>query len=184
MNDTFVWLDATHISTSHLGSVTLKIQKEVKNVFNVFQNAISTKWNETYKRNCDKDVFGKNGFLYKLMIFDPFLKSQMPKAFGFYSELFINLIETQDINDLKTEFDVYIISDIPENKDIDALLYWLSSSQNFPLLSSIAIEYLCIATNSLDAERSFSKLRDIQDSKRNRLNTETRSMEMIMYFNG
>jgi hypothetical protein len=85
---------------------------------------------------------------------------------------------------LKTKFDVYIISNIPENKNIDALLYWLSFSQNLPLLSSVAIEYLCIAANSFDAERSFSKLRDIQDSKRNRLNTETLSMKMIIYFNG
>jgi hypothetical protein len=184
VNETIISYLNIEISTSHLESISLKVQKEVKNIVHAFQNAISKKWNETLNRNCDKSVFGKNGFLYKLIIFDPFLKSQMPKDFEFYSDFFSHSTQTQNLNDLKIEFNSYIISDIPDNNDIKVLEYWLSSVNIYPFLSSIAIEYLCIATNSLDAERSFSKLRDIQDSKRTRLSSETLSMEMIMYFNG
>ena len=78
----------------------------------------------------------------------------------------------------------YIISDIPDNNDIETLECWLSCVNIYPFLSSIAIDYLCIATNSLDAERSFSKLSDIQDSKRTRFSSRSLSSEMIMYFNG
>ena len=49
--------------------------------------------------------------------------------------------------------------------------YLLNSINVYPLLSVIAIEYLCIATNSLYAETSFSKLRDLQDSKTNYLSS-------------
>ena len=61
------------------------------------------------------------------------------------------------------EFNSYIISDIQGNNVIEILEYWLSSVNIHPFLSRIAIGYLCIATNSLDAEKSFSKLRDIHD---------------------
>ena len=47
----------------------------------------------------------------------------------------------------------------------------------------IAIEYLCIDTNSLDPETSFSKLHDIEDSKRTSLSSESISMHIVMYFN-
>lgn len=55
-----------------------------------------------------------------------------------------------------------------------ALQFWQSSIQDYPILSPIAIDYLCRTTNSLD----------IQNLKKCRINEETRSMKMIMYFNG
>ena len=67
---------------------------------------------------------------------------------------------------------------------IKVIDFWFTSTTSYHLLSKIAIQYLCIATNSLDAEPSFSKLRDIQDSKRTSQSAQTLSMQMIMYFNG
>ncbi len=93
-------------------------------------------------------------------------------------------IDNQNLNDLMLEFNCYYIARIPDNLDIKPLEFWLSSRSEYQVLSKIAIEYLCIATNSLEAERSFSKLRDVQDSKRCKMNAETLSMQMILYFNG
>jgi hypothetical protein len=41
-----------------------------------------------------------------------------------------------------------------------------------------------MACGSCDAERSFSKMRDINTVKRNRMNSNTLKIQMIMYFNG
>ena len=71
---------------------------------------------------------------------------------------------------------------IRKNNDIKFLDYLLNSINVYPLLSVIAIEYLYVVTNSLYAETSFSKLRDLQDSKTNYLSSENLSMQMIIYF--
>jgi hypothetical protein len=118
------------------------------------------------------------------MIFDPFVKSQLNNEFNFYYDILINSIPSENLSDLKIEFNSYLLSDVPSNNNIDLIDFWSSSKNSYPLLSNIAIDYLCIATNSIDAERSFSKLRHIQDSTRSSLSVETLSMEMIMYFNG
>ena len=37
---------------------------------------------------------------------------------------------------------------------------------------------------SCNAEKSFNKLRDLNTTKRNGMNSETLKMQIIMYFNG
>jgi hypothetical protein len=167
-----------------ISSLNLNAQKEVKSLLKIFQNAMTLKWKDTFDRNCDASVFAKNGFLYKIMIFDPFKKCQLTKDFEFYKDLFHNIHSTDDSNELIIEFNSYINSKMPDNLDIEPLEFWKSAQNDYPILSRIAIEYLCIATNSLDAERSFSKLRDVQNLKRCKMTPETLSMQMILYFNG
>ena len=55
----------------------------------------------------------------------------------------------------------YLMDIIPDNTNIKILNYWIGCTRDYPLLSQIAISYLCMACGSIDAERSFSKLRDI-----------------------
>ncbi len=40
---------------------------------------MSTEWSEATDRNCDPKVSGKNGFLNKIVIFYPFIKSQIKR---------------------------------------------------------------------------------------------------------
>ena len=116
------------------------------------------------------------------MVFDPFLKSQMHIDFESYSDTLFHSINMKSRNDLIFEFESYMNSNIPDEIDISIFGYWLSLVNTYPLLSYLSIEYLCIATNSLDAERSFSKFRDIQNLKRTRLSSKNTDIEMIMYF--
>jgi len=100
LNEKIISYLNTDIPRTHLESVSLKFQKEVTNTINGFQNAIVNKWNDTIRRNWDYCVFGKNGFLYKLMVFDPFLKSQIPIDFQFYSDTMFQSINMKRKNDL------------------------------------------------------------------------------------
>jgi hypothetical protein len=81
-------------------------------------------------------------------------------------------------------FSEYLSNAAPDNLDIETLNFWFSSQHNYPNLSKIAINFLCIPCGSCDAESSFSKLRDVNTIKRSRMSSDTLKMQMIMYFNG
>ena len=78
----------------------------------------------------------------------------------------------------------YLTDPIPDNWQIEILKFWSINKQEYPNLSEIAITYLCITCGSCDAERSFSKMRDLNTIKRNSMKSETLRMQMLLYFNG
>lgn len=51
--------------------------------------------------------------------------------------------------------------------------YWHSMAETYPKLSKIALQLLCIQATSSASERTFSKARDIDSDKRNRLSPES-----------
>ncbi len=108
----------------------------------------------------------------------------MSNDYHFYENLFVNKCHNEKLEELEVEFRAYINSELHDNENINAFEFWQRSLQDYLIFSRIAINCLCIVTNSFDAERSFSKLRAIKNPKRCEMNTETLSMEMIMYFNG
>ncbi len=73
---------------------------------------------------------------------------------------------------------------IPDNFELDVMKFWLTLEHKFPKLSKIVITFLCIPCGSCDAERSFSKMRDLNIPKRNRMNSQTFKQQMLLYFNG
>ena len=107
VNETLVSYLNCDIYDNYIESLSISIQNEVKAIVEVFRTAINTKWNETYLRNCDKTIFGKNGFLNKLMVFDSFIKSQLNNDFNFYFDIFNHLLPIE-LKDLKTEFNSYV----------------------------------------------------------------------------
>jgi hypothetical protein len=98
--------------------------------------------------------------------------------------LFLEIFNENEIIALEKEFEEYLLEEIPDNFEIDALNYWINSVHKYPKLSKFATSFLCLPCVSCDAERSFSKMRDINTAKRNRMNPNTLRMQMIMYFNG
>ena len=131
-----------------------------------------------------KIYLGITVFLSKMIIFDPFKKLLINQNFENYCDMMTSICNEREEKKLKQEFDLYLKSKIPENQEISVINFWLSYRKEFPLLSQIAIEYLFIETSSLDADRSFGKLRDVQHSKRSKMNEESIKMESIIYFNG
>ncbi len=160
-----------------------QIGKRLK-ILKDFQNEDQNKWYSTYSRNLSDDVFGDNVLFKKLQIFDPFEKVILFQHFDYYKNLFLEIFDEKDLNIIENEFKTYFSEEVPDNQEIDALTNWINSFHKFPKLSKIAISFLCMACGSYDAERSFSKMRDINTVKRNRINSNTLKTQMIMYFNG
>ena len=129
-------------------------------------------------------MFWRKRIIQKIQVFDPFNKCLQNQDFEYYKELFLQVSEAEDIKSLENEFKEYLSDLIPDNSELEVLKYWSSVEHKYPKLSKIAITLLCIPCGSCDAERSFSKLRDLNTTKRNRMNSETLKMQMIMYFNG
>ena len=79
------------------------------------------------------------------LISDPFLKICQVQSLDNYSQLFELVTELPTIEE---EFHNY---PVPENPELKALEYWQA-----------ALQLLCISTGSVNAKRSFSKIRKLQ----------------------
>ena len=82
------------------------------------------------------------------------------------------------------EFTEYPKMESPDNPDLNIINYWLDMQLCLPTLSRIALSYLSMSCDSLDVERSFSKMRDVQTIKRNKLSNTSLNMYSVLYFNG
>ncbi len=96
----------------------------------------------------------------------------MIQDFNYYKNLFLEVSDEKDLTSIKNEFSEYLSDAAPDNLDIETLNFWFSSQHNYPNLSKIAINFLCIPCGSCDAESSFSKLRDVNTIKRSNSDNE------------
>ncbi|XP_063231072.1 uncharacterized protein LOC134535762 isoform X1 [Bacillus rossius redtenbacheri] len=67
--------------------------------------------------------------------------------------------------------------------DVDPFQFWDSIKGRCPVLAGIARAYLCIPTNSVDCERSFSFYKDILSDNRRNLLPENIKMLNMLHFN-
>lgn len=66
---------------------------------------------------------------------------------------------------------------------IDILAFWQGMRARVPKLSDLALQYLSIPVNSVDAERSFSAYNNIVSDKRHNLSDANTKMLLKMYYN-
>jgi hypothetical protein len=156
-------------------------QNELKLITKRFKETLYKKWIQTATSNLDSNVFGENGIFRKSMIFDPFLKKSQNQNFNYYHNLFRNICDDKR---LETEFNQYMTEDLPQNDEIQPLEFWYSKRQLYPNLYKVVVTILSMAFSSIDAERSFSKFRDVLTFKRSSLSVEHLKMYCILYFNG
>ncbi len=90
-----------------------------------------------------------------------FSKVSSKTDFNEYKKLFQFIIPDCDLKKLKEEFEHYLLEELPETDNFDIIKCWCSLSLSYPLLSKIALTRVCVACGSLDAERLFSKFRNI-----------------------
>ena len=95
-----------------------------------------------------------------------------------YSKLNIDTFDDQDIsndNNFK-EIELYsnfIFSKTNDIDDFDLLQWWDLHSQDFPILSKMARNYLAIQSSSVPSENLFSEAGNIITDSRNRLSSDT-----------
>lgn len=155
-------------------------QKTIKADFKAFGRSLSDKWQATCQRNLSRAVSGPNGLWKQAIVLDPFLKRCQPQSIENYTQLF-DLVT--DVPTVKDEFHQYLLEPEPGNPDLTALEYWCNVKQLYPHLSQAALELLCISTESVDVERSSSKLRKLQHPTRSSMSEETQRMLMTLYYN-
>lgn len=65
-------------------------------------------------------------------------------------------------------------------ENVDPLLYWQNQTQEYPLLSSVALDYLTIPASSAPIERVFSSAGESTTGKRNRLADANLEREILL----
>jgi hypothetical protein len=159
-------------------------QKKAKAAIKAFNETLKSKWKATCERNLEETVNGKDGIWKKCSIFDQSLKHIQSQDFNYYERMFLLVVSKSDIRELEMEFKQYLLEEPPANKEIKITKYWSSLELEYPLLSKVAQTFLGMPCGSLDAERSFSKFRDLLTDDRTRLTVDNLRKHSILYFNG
>ena len=145
-----------------------------------FNKSLAEKWQATCVRNLKQDVCGPKGLWKKAVVLDPFLKLSQSQDFMSYRDFF-GLVDGDAT--LKEEFDWYLGEPIPDNPELQTLDFWKAAIPRFPNLSPKVLELLSIPNGSCEVERSFSKLRNLQNPSRSLMSTDTLKMQMKLYIN-
>jgi len=69
---------------------------------------------------------------------------------------------------------------IPLEDQVDPLLWWQVRQEEFPILSQIARDYLCIQATSVASEQAFSVAGLTISPLRNRLDAETARVTLCL----
>jgi hypothetical protein len=168
-------------TTTLLSVLSASDARILKNTLIDFNQTLARKWQATCERNLNPDVCGSEGIWKKAIVLDPFLKPSQSQSFSNYLSMF-EIVE-DDHTVLESEFNNYLHEPCPENPEIKILTYWKGVTQLYPKLSDAALQLLSLPNGSADVERSFSKLRKLQDPTRARMNESTLCMQMTLYVN-
>jgi len=129
-----------------------------------------------YYRPTSRSRFTQPGldFLKAVRVFDFKQVSLLP------CDELIKKIPGADSRHVLAEFAAYkaMAGDIPSETTI--VSFWHASSDRFPLLSRLALRYLSVPTNSVDAERSVSQYTTVSAPQRQRLSTSNLTNQVII----
>ena len=80
----------------------------------------------------------------------------------------------------KCELDDYLSADFVESELIDLISFWKNNAERFPIISSLAIELLCIPASNTAVERLFSYSGNTITCKRTRLGVQKLNKLMFL----
>ena len=80
----------------------------------------------------------------------------------------------------KAELDHYFSSLLTMSEGVDPISFWTEHEDNYPLLSSLACDMLCIPASSAPVERTFSTAGESTSGKRNRLSDKNLKREVLI----
>lgn len=168
-------------TTTLLSMLSASEARTLKSTLTDFNKTLARKWEATCERNLSPDVCGPEGLWKRAIVLDPFLKSGQLQSFNSYISMFE--LVSDEPTALEVEFNNYLHEPCPDNPEIEILTYWKSMARNYPNLADVALQLLCLPNGSADVERSFSKLRKLQDPTRSSMSENTLRMQMTLYVN-
>lgn len=80
----------------------------------------------------------------------------------------------------KCELDDYLSADFAESEFTDLIFFWKKNAERFPIISSLAIELLCIPASNTAVERLFSYSGNTITCKRTRLGVQKLNKLMFL----
>lgn len=80
----------------------------------------------------------------------------------------------------KAEIEQYFSSVHSVAESVDPITFWLENETKYPLLSSLAIDVLCIPASSAPVERTFSTAGESTSGRRNRLSDKNLEREVLI----
>ena len=80
----------------------------------------------------------------------------------------------------KAELGHYFSSLLTMSEGMDPISFWTEHEANYPLLSSLACDKLCIPASSAPVERTFSTAGESTSGKRNRLRVKILEREVLI----
>jgi hypothetical protein len=87
-------------------------------------------------------------------------------------------------NELIIEWGIYCNLECHiSSEETDLNEYWLGLSQQLPLLSQIALNYIWFPISSCSVERSFSMYNSLLDNDRQNLSPDSLKKLNMLYFN-
>lgn len=92
---------------------------------------------------------------------------------------FYEIINTEEPNEIKDEASIYLKEAVVKSEDKPAFIYWKENAKRFPILASMAKNYLAIPITSVDIERDFSTGRRVIPYTRAKLAPETITAIML-----
>ena len=69
------------------------------------------------------------------------------------------------------------------DSDVQPLAYWFANKERFPHLFDLAIRYLSVPTNSVDAERSVSQYKTVNAPHRQSFSDTNLALQVMAAFN-
>ena len=91
-----------------------------------------------------------------------------------------NLEKSAQLPPGKAEVERYFTSTVTLSERIDPVTFWLQNESQYPLLSPIAIDLLCIPASSAPVERTFSVASESTTGKRNTLSDKNLEREIMI----
>jgi len=118
-------------------------------------------------------------FLQSVRMFDP----QQAKTLTFNT--FLDGIRGYDDKKriLTSEIAGYKLAVKEDDDNVKALTYWFAFRDRFPHLFELAIRYLSVPGNSVDAERSVSRYNLVNAPQRQNFNDDNLALHVMMAFN-
>ena len=80
----------------------------------------------------------------------------------------------------KSEIEHYFSSVATLSEKEDPITFWLNNESTYPLLSSLAVDLLCIPASSAPVERTFSTAGESTCGRRNRLSDQNLEREILI----
>ena len=119
-----------------------------------------------------------------MRVFDPNQMTSLPHSLA-RLKIIPGLISSSDIKVQWSLYEDTVFGRQGKEPVEDILAFWHTMKQQTPELAEIALKYLSVPINSVDAERSFSAYNNVVSDKRHNLSDESTKIKMLvgLYYN-